>query len=92
MFRWHRILGLATGLALLAAGRLDAAMAADAVSLRLDFLPTGYHAPLFYGLAKGIYKDAGIDLTVDWFSIFTRPCRAACRILDLSTWPSIRNP
>jgi NitT/TauT family transport system substrate-binding protein len=34
------------------------------VTLGLDFLPTGYHAPLFLGVAKGYYKDAGIDLQI----------------------------
>lgn len=38
--------------------------AADTVTLRLDFLPQGYHAPLFYGVAKGFYKDQGIDLEI----------------------------
>lgn len=36
----------------------------EPISLRLDFLPTGYHAPLFLGVAKGYYKDQGIDLQI----------------------------
>jgi NitT/TauT family transport system substrate-binding protein len=38
--------------------------AADDLSLRLDYLPQGYHAPLFYGLAKGYYRAQGIDLKI----------------------------
>lgn len=40
------------------------AFAQDTISLRLDWLPSGYHAPLFYGLAKGFYSDVGIDLVI----------------------------
>jgi NitT/TauT family transport system substrate-binding protein len=40
------------------------AAAADLVPLRLDFFPSGYHAPLFYGLAKGFYKDVDVDLQI----------------------------
>jgi NitT/TauT family transport system substrate-binding protein len=41
-----------------------AAHAADTVTLRLDFLPQGYHAPLFYGVAKGFYEAQGITLQI----------------------------
>lgn len=41
-----------------------AVRAADTVTLRLDFLPQGYHAPLFYGLAKGFYEQQGITLQI----------------------------
>jgi NitT/TauT family transport system substrate-binding protein len=34
------------------------------VSLRLDYLPAGYHAPLFLALEKGYYKEQGIDLQI----------------------------
>jgi NitT/TauT family transport system substrate-binding protein len=42
------------------------ASAADlkTVRLQLDWLPTGYHAPIFLALEKGYYKDAGIDLKI----------------------------
>lgn len=33
-------------------------------SLRLDWLPTGYHAPLFLAAQEGYYKDEGIDLEI----------------------------
>lgn len=59
----HRALLMAAGaLALLAAGP---AFAADALKLKLDWLPSGYHAPIFLGIEKGYYKDAGINLTVE---------------------------
>jgi NitT/TauT family transport system substrate-binding protein len=35
------------------------------VTLRLDWLPTGYHAPLFLGVARGIYTAHGIDLQIN---------------------------
>jgi NitT/TauT family transport system substrate-binding protein len=41
-----------------------AASAADDLSLRLDYLPQGYHAPLFYGVAKGYYSEQGINLRI----------------------------
>jgi NitT/TauT family transport system substrate-binding protein len=41
-----------------------AASAADDLSLRLDYLPQGYHAPLFYGMAKGYYTEQGINLKI----------------------------
>ena len=33
-------------------------------SLRLDFVATGYHAPFYLGVAKGLYREQGIDLQV----------------------------
>jgi NitT/TauT family transport system substrate-binding protein len=60
-------IGLRRSLALLSAWLLGLtysalAWAADSMSLRLDYLPQGYHAPLFYGLERGFYKEQGIDL------------------------------
>jgi NitT/TauT family transport system substrate-binding protein len=54
------------GLAVVAvtAGIAPAASAADDLSLRLDYLPQGYHAPLFYGVAKGYYTEQGINLKI----------------------------
>ena len=56
----------AAGLAVVAvtAGIAPAASAADDLSLRLDYLPQGYHAPLFYGVAKGYYTEQGINLKI----------------------------
>ena len=34
------------------------------VSLRLDFLPAGYHAPLFLAAQRGYYREHGIDLQI----------------------------
>jgi NitT/TauT family transport system substrate-binding protein len=39
-------------------------MAMQSATLRLDWVPTGYHAPFFYAVDKGYYKDVGIDLQV----------------------------
>ncbi len=33
-------------------------------SLRLDFTATGYHAPFYLGVAKGLYRQQGIDLQI----------------------------
>src|SRR6267154_4992788 len=54
------------GLAVVAVaiGTSLAASAADDLSLRLDYLPQGYHAPLFYGVAKGYYAEQGINLKI----------------------------
>lgn len=40
------------------------AAAADKASLRLDWVNSGYHAIWYYGLDKGIFQKAGIDLEV----------------------------
>lgn len=40
-----------------------AAMAADAVSFRLNWYLSGWMAPFFYGLQEGYYKDENIDVT-----------------------------
>jgi NitT/TauT family transport system substrate-binding protein len=50
-------------LAMLAAS--SAAMAQDAVSLRLNWYMGGLHVPFYYGKEKGFYKDEGIDLTIN---------------------------
>ena len=39
-------------------------MAMTKATLRLDWVPTGYHAPFFYALEKGFYKDVGIELEI----------------------------
>jgi NitT/TauT family transport system substrate-binding protein len=43
------------------------AAAADRIepaTLRIDWVPRAYHSPFFLGIAKGWYRDAGIDLTI----------------------------
>jgi len=40
------------------------AAAADKATLRLDWVNSGYHAIWYYGLDKGIFQKAGIDLEV----------------------------
>lgn len=34
------------------------------VTLTLNWVPYGEHAPFYYGVAKGIYEEEGIDLTI----------------------------
>ena len=36
----------------------------EAVTLRVDWLYDSYHSPFFLGVAKGWYKEAGVDLTI----------------------------
>jgi NitT/TauT family transport system substrate-binding protein len=36
----------------------------DPVSVRMSWLPISYHAPFYLGLAKGYYKDVGIDMKI----------------------------
>jgi len=38
--------------------------ALEKATLRLDFLPGGYHAPFFLALDRGYYKQQGIDLEI----------------------------
>jgi len=40
------------------------ACAEDKVSFRLNWLAYGFHAPFYYGVASGIYRAHGIDLTI----------------------------
>jgi len=54
------LITLAAGIA---ASALSAA-AADKVSLRLDWVNSGYHAIWYYGIDTGIFQRAGIDLEV----------------------------
>jgi NitT/TauT family transport system substrate-binding protein len=52
---------------MLAAGIMLGALparAAQKVSLRLDWVNSGYHAIWYYGIDKGIFENAGIDLEV----------------------------
>ncbi len=51
---------------LLALSFAGASQAADLkkVTLQLDWLPTGYHGPIFLAQQKGYYRDAGIDLKI----------------------------
>lgn len=44
---------------------LGAASAADKASLRLNWQLLGFHAPFYYGVEKGFYRDEGIDLTIN---------------------------
>ncbi|UFN49445.1 ABC transporter substrate-binding protein [Roseomonas sp. OT10] len=40
------------------------AQAPQAASLRLNWLLYGFHAPFLYGVERGLYREAGVDLTV----------------------------
>lgn len=44
---------------------LQSSAAQDNVSLRLDWTTLGYHAPFYYGVAKGYYKDAGLNVRIE---------------------------
>jgi NitT/TauT family transport system substrate-binding protein len=56
---------LLSAAALLCAGLASGpALAQQKVSLRLDWVNSGYHAIWYYGIDQGIFKKAGIDLDV----------------------------
>ncbi|PTW61063.1 NitT/TauT family transport system substrate-binding protein [Breoghania corrubedonensis] len=40
------------------------ASAADPVTFMIDWLPAGDKAPIYYGVQKGIFSDAGLDVTI----------------------------
>jgi NitT/TauT family transport system substrate-binding protein len=56
----HRMLAV-----LLAVMLASPAWAEDAVSLRLNWYMGGVHAPFFLGKERGLYRDAGLDLTIN---------------------------
>ena len=41
------------------------AQTAQKVSLRLDWVISGYHAPYFVGLKNGYYRDEGLDVSIE---------------------------
>ncbi|MFZ4481273.1 MAG: ABC transporter substrate-binding protein [Rhodoferax sp.] len=41
------------------------AMAADAMSLMLNWTPTADHSPIYFAKSKGWYSEAGIDLSIE---------------------------
>jgi len=41
------------------------AVAADAMSLMLNWTPTADHSPIYYAKSKGWYQEAGIDLNIE---------------------------
>jgi NitT/TauT family transport system substrate-binding protein len=42
-----------------------AAQTPQKVSMRLDWVISGYHAPYFVGIKNGYYKDEGLDVTIE---------------------------
>jgi NitT/TauT family transport system substrate-binding protein len=68
MSKFSKLFHFATGIAcaFLALSFTGAGQAADLkqVTLQLDWLPTGYHGPIFLAQQKGYYRDAGIDLKI----------------------------
>ncbi|GGJ09914.1 ABC transporter substrate-binding protein [Neoroseomonas lacus] len=57
----HRI---AAGLLALAAFTAQPARAQDRALLQLDWIPSGEHAAYFAGVARGFFRDNGIDLSL----------------------------
>ena len=41
------------------------AQTAQKISIRLDWVTSGYHAPYFVGIKNGYYKDEGLEVTVE---------------------------
>lgn len=66
MKRFHRIaISLTLGLALLLGRAAWAADDAHTLSVRLDWVTSGYHVPFYLALAKGWYQKAGLDVSVE---------------------------
>jgi NitT/TauT family transport system substrate-binding protein len=42
----------------------EPAQSQEKSTLRLDWTALGYHAPFYLGVARGYYRDAGLDLTI----------------------------
>lgn len=65
--KWfHRVaMSLTLGLALLLGGAAWAADDAHTLSVRLDWVTSGYHVPFYLALAKGWYQKAGLDVSVE---------------------------
>jgi NitT/TauT family transport system substrate-binding protein len=61
---WRLVTAAATLLVLAAGAQTTQAQTPQKITLRLDWTTLGYHSPFYYGVAKGYYKDAGIDLQV----------------------------
>src|SRR3954447_15046407 len=59
----RRLLASLLGLGLVC-GAATHALAEDKVTFRLNWLAYGFHAPFYYGVASGIYRAHGIDLTI----------------------------
>lgn len=57
--------GFAFAIVLLLGGGALAADAAHTLSVRLDWLTSGYHAPFYLAEVKGWYKAAGLDVSIE---------------------------
>ena len=60
----RRILAMLALAAVFGTSAFAGAQAADKVSLRLNWILGGLHAPFYLGLERGYYKKEGIDLTI----------------------------
>jgi NitT/TauT family transport system substrate-binding protein len=56
---------LKSAVALLLAAAAPLVMAAEPMSLMLNWTPTADHSPIYYAKSKGWYSEAGIDLTIE---------------------------
>lgn len=65
MNRLVRLAALVAVTTVMAASATTGGHAADKVSLRLNWILGGLHAPFYLGLARGYYSDEGIDLTIN---------------------------
>ena len=45
-------------------GAVSSASAMDEVHFQMSWIPTGFYSPMSGGIAKGFYKDEGIDISV----------------------------
>jgi len=65
--RIFRAIAVSAAAALLSLGSVVSAVAQDLtpVSFRLDWLPRGYHAPIFLAMERGYFTEAGLNVTLE---------------------------
>jgi NitT/TauT family transport system substrate-binding protein len=64
MHRWEAVFTAAITIVAFSVGMNAPAFGADKVTLKLDFSPVGYHAMFYAGVARGTYKQHGIDVEI----------------------------
>lgn len=63
--KFTALLGTTAAAAVLTGRPVSAADSAHTLSIRLDWLPSGYQTPIYLAMAKGWYQKAGLDVKVD---------------------------
>ncbi|MBV8167002.1 MAG: ABC transporter substrate-binding protein [Alphaproteobacteria bacterium] len=64
MVRLHQLIGLCIIAACTVVAATAQSQTLQKAALRLDWTALGYHAPFYLGVARGYYRDAGIELEI----------------------------